>query len=218
FNQRRHLRFVPRRASWHVTPDFRFGGHDRQIRRMCEGQRLQSHKLTAQCYRLGLHYPRIRRLSRFHGNQKSSVIRPSSYMQPPRFNVLGVGVSALSLDSAAAHVLEARGKLRLGYVCVCTVHGISEAQRDESLRRIFNASYLTTPDGMPLVWLGRHHRHHQITRVYGPDLLLKVCDEGRQSGLRHYFYGGQPGVAEALSQSLVARFPELNIVGTFTPP
>jgi len=139
-------------------------------------------------------------------------------MQPPRFNVLGVGVSALSLDSATAQVLAARGQLHVGYICVCTVHGISEARRDESLRRIFNDSYLTTPDGMPLVWLGRYHSHRDITRVYGPDLLLKVCDEGRTTGLRHYFYGGKPGVAEELSRALLARFPGLNIVGTFTPP
>lgn len=139
-------------------------------------------------------------------------------MQPPRFNVLGVGISTLSLDSATAQVLAARGQLHVGYICVCTVHGISEARRDESLRGIFNDSYLTTPDGMPLVWLGRYHGHRDITRVYGPDLLLKVCDKGRSMGLRHYFYGGKPGVVEALSQALLARFPGLNIVGTYTPP
>lgn len=135
-------------------------------------------------------------------------------LPPPRFNVLGVGVSALTLTAARDWVLSAQGKLRLGYVCVCTVHGISEAQDDPAFRRILNESYLTTPDGMPLVWLGPSG----VERVYGPDLMLAVCDAGRPVGLRHYFYGGAPGVAEDLAKAMTTRFPGLHVAGTFTPP
>src|SRR5688572_4067493 len=133
---------------------------------------------------------------------------------PPRFNVLGVGVSALDLPAARDLVLSARYGQPLGYVCVCTVHGISEARADPALRKIFNTSYLNTPDGMPLVWLGPP----SVERVYGPDLLLAVCDAGRAQGVRHYFCGGLPGVATTLAQRLTARFPGLVVAGTFTPP
>jgi len=54
--------------------------------------------------------------------------------------------------------------------------------------------------------------------VYGPDLMLAVCDAGRARGLRHFFYGGNPGVAAALGARLTARFPGLLVAGTFTPP
>lgn len=133
---------------------------------------------------------------------------------PPRFNVLGVGVSALTFRQAVNLVLRSRGEKGLGYVCVCTVHGISEARSDVAFRRILNRSYLTTPDGMPLVWLGPRG----VERVYGPDLMLAVCDAGRATGLRHYFYGGAPGVAAQLAQSLATRFPGLEVAGTFAPP
>jgi N-acetylglucosaminyldiphosphoundecaprenol N-acetyl-beta-D-mannosaminyltransferase len=135
----------------------------------------------------------------------------------PRFNVLGVGVSALTLRHACDLVVELRGSLRNGYVCVTGVHGVTEAHADESFRRILNAAWLNTPDGMPLVWLGRA-KHHAVTRVYGPDLMLATCDSGRAVGMRHYFYGGAPGVAEELHRRLAARFPGLQVVGTFTPP
>jgi N-acetylglucosaminyldiphosphoundecaprenol N-acetyl-beta-D-mannosaminyltransferase len=136
-------------------------------------------------------------------------------VQPvPRFNVLGVGVSALTLPQAVALVLAARGRRPAGYVCLCTVHGVSEARRDPAYRRILNASYLTTPDGMPLVWLGPRG----TGRVYGPDLLLAVCDAGRAVGLRHHFLGGGPGVADALQRNLRRRFPGLAVAGTCTPP
>jgi N-acetylglucosaminyldiphosphoundecaprenol N-acetyl-beta-D-mannosaminyltransferase len=132
----------------------------------------------------------------------------------PRYNVLGVGVSALSLQQARDLIVGARGATRLGYVCLCTVNGLGEARRDPGFRRILNESWLTTPDGMPVVWMGPPN----VERVYGPDLMLAVCDAGRARGLRHYLYGGKPGVAEELGARLSARYPGLLVVGTFTPP
>lgn len=134
--------------------------------------------------------------------------------QVPRYDVLGVGVSVLTLGHARDMIVGTRGAKRLGYVCLCTVNGIGEAHRDPEFRRILNESWLTTPDGMPLVWLGPP----AVERVYGPDLLLAVCDAGREKGLRHYFYGGHAGVAEELGRRLSERFPGLKVAGTFSPP
>lgn len=132
----------------------------------------------------------------------------------PRYNVLGIGVSVLTLGQTRDLVLGLRGTTRNGYICLGTAHGLTEAQRDAELARIYNASWLTTPDGMPLVWLGPRG----VERVYGPDLMLAVCDAGRRIGLRHYLCGGVPGVAQQLRIKLEERFPGLEIVGTFTPP
>ena len=133
---------------------------------------------------------------------------------PQRYNVLGVGVSARTLPEARDLVVSVHGRLRRGYVCLGTAAGLTEARADPALRKIFNDSWLTTPDGMPLVWLGPKG----VERVYGPDLMLAVCDAGRAVRLTHYFLGGREGVAEELKQKLCARFPGLAVVGTFTPP
>lgn len=139
-------------------------------------------------------------------------------MPPPRINILGTGVSALSLPEACERVLTARGRRGLGYVCCATAYNVNLARQDDLLRRAYNRSFLTTPDGMPLVWLGRWHGHKNVTRVYGPDLMEAVCDAGRTNGLRHFFYGGDVGVATQLRDALNKRFPGLQVVGTFTPP
>lgn len=131
----------------------------------------------------------------------------------PRYNILGVGVSALTFAAARDLIVAVRGTKRTGYICCGTAHGLVEAQRDPALRAAYNQSWLTTPDGMPLVWLGPPN----VDRVYGPDLMLAVCDAGRATGLRHYFYGGHAGVAETLRDKLTTRFPGLDIAGTFTP-
>jgi len=93
-----------------------------------------------------------------------------------------------------------------------------ECQRDPELRRIYNASGMTTPDGMPLVWLSRLHGYHHVDRVYGPDLMLALCERSVKRGYRHFFYGGAEGVPEHLAARLQSRFPGLIVAGTYSPP
>ena len=129
-----------------------------------------------------------------------------------------MGISAINLDLAEAAVAQALERKAKGYVCVTGVHGVSEAQHDPAFRAILNHSFLTTPDGMPTVWMGRWQGFRQMQRVYGPDLMLRLCEFTRQRGFTHFFYGGAPGVAEALKARLELRFPGLKVVGTYTPP
>lgn len=137
---------------------------------------------------------------------------------PPRFNVLGVGVHALNLESARDQVIGAAREGPPRIVCCCDVNSICSARRDARHRAILNRAFLATPDGMPLVWLGRRNGHGEITRVYGPDLLLAVCTATAATGQRHYFCGAGPGTASLLAATLRTRFPGLTIAGSETPP
>jgi len=135
-----------------------------------------------------------------------------------RVNVLGVWVSAINMDRAVAAITEALDRREKGYICVTGVHGVSEAQTDDGFREILNRSFLCTPDGMPLVWVGRWQGHRTMDRVYGPDLMLAVMEISEKKGYRHFFYGGANGTAEALRQRLQQRFPMLHIAGIYEPP
>jgi N-acetylglucosaminyldiphosphoundecaprenol N-acetyl-beta-D-mannosaminyltransferase len=135
-----------------------------------------------------------------------------------RVNVLGVGISVLNLRTALDAIAAAVRERRKGFVCVTGVHGVMEAQHDEAFKNILNGALLCTPDGMPMVWAGKLNGHREMSRVYGPDLMLDVCAWSETSGCKHFFYGGADGVAELLAHNLKARFPRLQIVGTFTPP
>jgi N-acetylglucosaminyldiphosphoundecaprenol N-acetyl-beta-D-mannosaminyltransferase len=135
-----------------------------------------------------------------------------------RVNVLGVGISALNLQSALAEVAEAIRARRKGYICVTGVHGVMEAQSDEAFRGILNNAFLCTPDGMPMVWVGKMNGQSDMSRVYGPDLMLDICAWSQTNPCRHFFFGGAEGVADLLAKKLKARFPKMEIVGTYTPP
>jgi UDP-N-acetyl-D-mannosaminuronic acid transferase (WecB/TagA/CpsF family) len=98
----------------------------------------------------------------------------SAVVLPPRINVLGVGVHPINMDQA----LDAIDRwIALGekhYVCLTPIHSILACRDDPDLKRVFNQSGLTAPDGMPLVWISRASGHPQANRVYGPDVMQYV--------------------------------------------
>ena len=137
---------------------------------------------------------------------------------PERVNVLGVGISVLNQTRAREILFDAVRQGRRGYVAVTGVHGVTEAQGDAGFRAILNRALLCTPDGMPMVWMGRLRGHRTMGRVYGPDLMLNLSGHSAAEGFTHFYYGGNPGVAEELRRTMEGKFPGLRVVGTYCPP
>jgi len=132
--------------------------------------------------------------------------------------ILGIQFAGQRFDDAIEQMLAAaaRGpRLRAHFA---NVHSTVEAVRDRSLAAVFASAGMICTDGMPLVWLARRQGVPFAERVSGPDAMLAVCDRGRALSLRHYFFGGAPGVAEAVSRKLSARLPGLIVAGTQSPP
>ncbi len=132
--------------------------------------------------------------------------------------MLGVMVDAVDMRQALAVIDEWIRERSLHYVTVTPAHAVMDADRDPDLRRIFNHSGMTTPDGMAIVWLLKLRGHKHVHRVYGPDLMLETCRDGLPRGYRHYLYGGGDGVADRLASRLREECPGLLIAGAHTPP
>jgi N-acetylglucosaminyldiphosphoundecaprenol N-acetyl-beta-D-mannosaminyltransferase len=133
-------------------------------------------------------------------------------------NILGVKVSAIDMPMALATINAWIHSHQPNYVCVTPAHSVMECYDHPDLRAIYNRSGLTTPDGMAIVWLMRARGFRFVERVYGPDLMLAVCQSGIEKGYRHFFYGAAPGVAEKLVECLQERFPCLQVAGIESPP
>jgi len=156
--------------------------------------------------------PAVSEADRFtHGNRMT----PKSIQ---RANILGIGVSAINMSQALETIAEWIHRREQQYICVRDVHGIMESQSDTKLKQIHNRAGLVTPDGMPLVWLSHLKGFPWVERVYGPDLMLAVCEQSVAKGYRHYFYGGAEGVPEKLITRLTQRFSGLRVAGWWSPP
>lgn len=135
-----------------------------------------------------------------------------------RCNILGVGISTVNMPQAITLLDQWIKDHRSTYICVTPVHSVMDCYHHPELKPIFNQSGMTTPDGMPVVWLLRAHGYKHVDRVYGPDLMRTVCQKSVNTGYRHYLYGGATGVPENLAAILQKAYPGIHIVGTYSPP
>ncbi len=137
---------------------------------------------------------------------------------PAREYVLGVGVSAVNMETAVRTICEWIDGRECHYVCVTGVHGVMESQRSALLRRIHNVAGMVLPDGMPLAWLLRLGGHVGTGRVCGPELMPQLFVESQARGDRHFLYGATAVTLERLRQRLALVAPEARVVGSYAPP
>jgi N-acetylglucosaminyldiphosphoundecaprenol N-acetyl-beta-D-mannosaminyltransferase len=81
-----------------------------------------------------------------------------------------------------------------------------------------NAADLVVPDGMPVVWAMRRAGVRDQTRVYGPELMLRLCAAAAREGVPIGLYGAREQTLSALASRLSARFPGLRIAYSIAPP
>ncbi len=147
-----------------------------------------------------------------------SKVNNAAVPRPLSILVLGVPVSLVTLKTAVEKIMLWVADQQSEYVCVRDVHGVKLAVSNSRMLVIHRNAGMVTPDGMPLVWLAKIRAREEIGRVSGADLVDAICQSGEATGLRHYFYGGKPGVAEAMIKSLKAKYPALTVVGSYSPP
>lgn len=133
-------------------------------------------------------------------------------------DILGVNISVVDIPKACAYIEGCIARKEKTYICIAPVSTLVDCQRDAEYRGIINGAGMTTPDGVPLVWLGKLRGEKNIDRTYGPDLMHALCDLSQQRGYRHYFFGGMQGKNGLLVEKLKARFPDLGIAGSYAPP
>jgi N-acetylglucosaminyldiphosphoundecaprenol N-acetyl-beta-D-mannosaminyltransferase len=97
-------------------------------------------------------------------------------------------------------------------------HGMVEAVSNPDISRLLRGFALNLPDGMPLVWLARLKGSREAERCYGPDFFRDVMLATASMPVRHFFCGGDTGVADALKRAVEEKFGNRNCVGTFSPP
>lgn len=130
-------------------------------------------------------------------------------------NLLGVLISAVDYQVTIQTVLDAARQRQSLTVSALAVHGVMTGVLDPEQQYRLNHLDLVVPDGQPVRWALNWLYHCGLKeRVYGPSLMLKICDRAARLSLPIYLYGSSPEVLQALSSSLTAKFPTLKIVGT----
>lgn len=134
---------------------------------------------------------------------------------PARQLILGVGVHPVNYVQATEAVLAAARERRAFAATALAVHGVMTGVDDDAQRVRLNRLDLVTPDGQPVRWaLNWLHHAALADRVYGPFLMLRICERAATEKLRVFLYGSDASMLDALREGLARRFPGLRITGT----
>lgn len=138
---------------------------------------------------------------------------------PAKRELMGVRVSVTSYDELVDPILAAAALRQPALVDHMPAAGLVEFGGSPPLRRILNHFDVVAPDGHPVRWALNRLRGTQLEdRVYGPELMLRLCEGAAKRGIGIYLYGTTPGVLARLRSNLIRRFPDLEIRGAESPP
>lgn len=132
---------------------------------------------------------------------------------PPRVDVIGVPISAVTMESAMAFVSGNLDDLRGVYICASNVHTTVMAREDAHYLAVQGESVMSLPDGKPLSVVGRKKAPCPIEKVTGTHFMQNIFTDSRFAGKRHYFYGTGGEDLEAMIAKVRDDYPELRICG-----
>ncbi len=138
---------------------------------------------------------------------------------PPKFDLFDIGLSRIDYEEATDLIINAAQERHPMIVDHMPVHGLIEATSNPVLKKKINQFDIVAPDGQPIRWaLNRFHHTNLSDRVYGPELMLRLCKQAEQKNIGIYLYGSRHVVLKKLQHNLLKQFPLLRIVGTEAPP
>lgn len=134
---------------------------------------------------------------------------------PVRKSVVGVPVSVTDYAEVVECVIAAAKRRQPYLVTALAVHGVIEAVNDDEMGAAIEAFDVVTPDGQPVRGvLNVVYRAGLRERVYGPTLMLWICERAAEEGIGVYLYGSTNGTVTRLADRLRTRFDALRITGT----
>lgn len=127
-------------------------------------------------------------------------------------------ISTGSYETFIDSIVELSQTKKSSYVCVTNVHMLVEAHNSKEFAEVVNGADIATPDGFPVArGLGWLHKTFQ-PRVAGMDLITSLFERSEKDSLKIFLYGSSEEVLKRIKQKTQIEYPNLNIVGSISPP
>lgn len=130
-------------------------------------------------------------------------------------DVLGVRVDDVTEAEAATAVRRLIQTPGAHQVVTPNAEFVMRARRDPAFRAVLAAAPLSVPDGASLLLAGRLLGTPLREQVTGTDLAVRLAELASTEGYRLFLLGAAEGVAAEAARRLQARYPGLQIAGTY---
>lgn len=135
-------------------------------------------------------------------------------------NIFGMDVCAITFDRAVDIVL---GWIESGetgrFVVTPNINHLVLYQEDSCFREAYSHASLVLPDGRYVILLSKMLGQPLSEPINGSDLVPALMQSSEKFGrLSVFLLGAMPGVAEAASRNIQARWPHVRVAGIYSPP
>ncbi len=130
-----------------------------------------------------------------------------------RSDIFGVRVHCVNKPQLVAQVKTWVSEENPRTVLYVNAHCLNISYRDPEYRAVLNQADLVYADGAGVVLASRILGGCTLQKVTGRTWISDFCEAAAAEGLRLYFLGGRPGVAQLAGEALRQAWPELQVVG-----
>ncbi len=130
-----------------------------------------------------------------------------------KIDIMGTRINNVTMDEAVNTCEKKVNNGEQFVIYTPNTEFIMMAKNDEEFKELLNKSDLNIPDGIGLIYAAKIKKHPLKEKVAGYDLTVNLIKLANEKGLKIYFVGGKPGVAEKAAQSIKKDYPNVNIVG-----
>ncbi len=104
------------------------------------------------------------------------------------------------------------------YVVTPNLDHIVKLEEDPEFVKCYDAAGLVLADGHPVVWASKVLGTPLKELVTGSDIFPALCAHAAAKGYTLFFLGGLAGVAQKAADELKKLYPQIRIVGVYSPP
>jgi N-acetylglucosaminyldiphosphoundecaprenol N-acetyl-beta-D-mannosaminyltransferase len=145
---------------------------------------------------------------------------PNAISASRQIQLFGMQISHISMQETVATLLDwcgsPRGQSCRFIVTPNTDHAVMFQHRAD-LRAAYADASLVLADGVPLVLAAKLFGQALPERVAGSDLVPNLFASAKNP-LRVFLLGAAPGVADQAAVRIQQEWPNVNVVGTYSPP
>lgn len=140
-------------------------------------------------------------------------MKSTKYRQPEKVSVIGVPVSAVTMESALEFLEKNLENIRGEYICAANVHTTVMAHEQAAYWQVQSEAILALPDGKPLSVVGRKKASCPMEKTTGTHFMQHIFTDPRFADTTHFFYGTHEETLNAMIDQVRQDYPKLQICG-----
>jgi exopolysaccharide biosynthesis WecB/TagA/CpsF family protein len=153
-----------------------------------------------------------------HANDRprSTSLSDSKLIPPTLVEIDNQPVNVRNLSHAVSSIIARLSDPSSFLVCTLNLDHLVKLRKSTKLRQAYTRAEIITPDGFPIVTLGRL-RGCRLERTTGSDLIEPLCAIATQRRLPIFLMGSTFAVLSESARRLLASYADLEIAGVYAP-